>query len=159
MNFDTPEFRWIFPSYKWEDAWMVNQIINRVDCQQLGFRNGVPPETVKHSDAAITHWIQENMNGCSCLICFYGEDTGLSKWVSYELALARERRMGRLYVSLLGMKKQDGSICQAGFPPCECRRDGRPAVADIGQYYWRDGGETNFHAWIEKAIERAKWPI
>lgn len=159
MNFNTPEFRWIFPSYKWEDAWMVNQIINRVDSQQLGFRNGVHPETIHSSDEAIRRWIAKEMSGCSCLICFFGENTDMSDWVHYELKLARERRIGRLYVSLLGMKKQNGDICQAGWPPRECREGNSLAVADIGWYYWRDGGESNIHAWIEQAIERAKWPI
>ena len=68
-------FRRIFPSFKWEDAWLVNQVVNRpkvVGVHEMGFVNGVPPEEVHSSDEAIKRWIRKSMVGCSCLVLFVG---------------------------------------------------------------------------------------
>ena len=99
-------FRRIFPSYKWTDAWLVNQIVNlpiTIGRESIGFANGVPPETVKSSDYAIARWIQNSMDGCSCLVVFVGEETYLSPWVKYEMELAEEYKMGRIMIDLTGM--------------------------------------------------------
>lgn len=54
----------IFPSYDWDDAWLVNQIINLpdiLDPNEVGFLKGVPNEEIKKSDEKIKEWIKENM--------------------------------------------------------------------------------------------------
>lgn len=150
--------RVIFPSFDWdEDIWRVNQIIHFPDivgCKEAGFRNGVPPETVKRSDAEIAHWIRENMNGCSCLICFVGEKTYTSKWVKYELQLARQYKMGRLFISLKGMKNKIGIACRGGQIPCD-EEDGYGLVLPT-QYQWLPSGQDHINHWIEDAIYRAR---
>lgn len=87
-----PKFRIVFPSYDWDDAWLVNQIINRpivVGREEVGFIKGVPAEEGLTDPKAIENWIRRNMEGCSCLILFVGEKTYQSDWVKFELLLAR----------------------------------------------------------------------
>ena len=82
-----PSYRKIFPSYDWdEDVWRVNQIVNLpfiVGAELAGFVKNVPNEEVRKSDAAVQRWIDENMEGCSCLVLLIGEKTYLSRWVKY----------------------------------------------------------------------------
>lgn len=65
-------FRRIFPSYKWTDAWLVNQIVNlpvTIGREKLGFANGVPPETVKSSDYARS--VDPELDGRVLLSCCF----------------------------------------------------------------------------------------
>ena len=83
MQNQTPTYRRIFPSYDWDDAWIVNQIINLpniVDKKQIGFVKGVPAEEGLTDPGQIKKWIDDNMRGCSCLTLFVGERTYTSNW-------------------------------------------------------------------------------
>lgn len=53
----------------------------------------------------------------SCLILFCGENTYESKWVKYEIELARKLRKGRFIIYLKGLKRKDGTICEKGIDP------------------------------------------
>ena len=155
-------FRYIFPSFRWEDAWLVNQIVNLpfvIGTTEIQFRNGVPPEEVHSSDDAIRRWIQNSMDGCTCLILFVGEETYKSDWVAYELELARKRSIGRIIVYLDGMKRKDGSICHRGPDPYAYRgmyTSNSPNAYIIKQYSWvQNDGINNIGQWIEDACQRA----
>lgn len=66
-----PEYRKIFPSYDWDDAWLVNQIINLPEIlghETIGFAKGVPNEEIKQDDNKIRKWIEENMEKLSYFI-------------------------------------------------------------------------------------------
>lgn len=155
-----PQYRKIFPSYDWDDAWYVNQIVNLpniVGKEYIGFIKDVPNEEVKSSDAAIKAWIDLHMTGCSCLILFCGERTHLSKWVKYELELAETRSMGRFIVHLVGMTSRYGTTCGRGTDPYRYHgmynADGQGYV--IQQYDWvYNDGQRNVSAWIEDACSR-----
>ena len=154
-------FRRIFPSFKWEDKWLVNQIINQpiiLSRESIGFQSGVPAEEIKNSDALIKRWIQESMVGCSCLICFVGEETYTSKWVMYELELARSRKMGRFLLYLDGMRRADGSICSLGLDPYLARGLYADCNSDaylIQEHHWINGGFEHIGEWIESACNQA----
>ena len=156
----SPEFRFVFPSYKWEDAWRVNQIVNRpivVGKEKIGFLKGVPQEDGLTLKPEIRRWIDEHMEGCSCLILFVGEKTYESQWVKYELELASKRCMARFIVHLQGMPDQYGKPCIGGPDPYWCHglysSDGNGYV--IRQYNWlKDDGARNIGSWIEEACSR-----
>lgn len=102
-------------------------------------------------------WIKENMKGCSCLILFCGEKTYQSKWVQYELNLAREEKMGRFIIYLEGLKNNDGHICGKGTDPYSYHgmysNSGNRYI--IKSYSWlKDDGLNNIKDWIEDAIKR-----
>lgn len=155
------DFRYIFPSYDWDDAWLVNQIMNLpevIGAKNIGFLKGVPNEEIKQSDDKIKKWIDENMNKCSCLILFCGENTYKSRWVKYEIELAREKNKGRFIIQLEGMTKRDNTICKRGIDPYEyygfysC---GGIKAYEIKSYNWiNNNGINNISSWIEDAINR-----
>lgn len=155
-------YRNVFPSYDWDDVCYVNQIINMpniVGRENIGFAKAVPNEEVKQSDAAVQRWIEQNMEGCSCLILFIGEKTYLSKWVLYEINLARERRMGRFCIELAGMKFAE-KVAQLGPDPYEYHGlyDHTPGLKGylIRKYRWVDyKGPEKIKDWIEDACQRA----
>ena len=158
-----PQYRLIFPSYDWDDAWLVNQIINIPEvlgAKNIGFAKGVPNEEIKNSDLLIKNWIDENMNKCSCLILFVGEKTYQSKWVKYELELANKLNKGRFTIFLEGMKNRFGNCCGYGKDPYEYHRlyTNNPTQYSyiIKQYYWKENNNVNnISEWIEDAISRA----
>lgn len=157
-------FRRIFPSFKWTDAWLVNQIVNlpvTIGREKIGFANGVPPETVKSSDYAIARWIQNSMDGCSCLVVFVGEETYLSPWVKYEMELAEEYKMGRIMIDLTGMKRKDGSVCREGTDPFAWHGLHRglldPDYYEIKRYSWLPSGRFWIGKWLEDAYQRAAY--
>ena len=154
-----PEYRKIFPSYDWDDAWLVNQIINLPEIlghETIGFAKGVPNEEIKQDDNKIRKWIEENMEKCSCLILFCGENTYESKWVKYEIELARKLRKGRFIIYLNGLKRKDGTICEKGIDPYEYHNLYSSSGYVIKKYNWdSDNGIDNINDWIEDAINRA----
>lgn len=161
MDYKKPSYRIIFPSYDWDDAWMVNQIINRAKIlgrETTGFAKGVPNEDGLTDPIEIRQWIDKNMNGCSCLILFVGEKTHLSQWIKYEIEQASQKKMARFIIHLVGMKKRDGSTCKFGVDPYRYHglysADGRGY--EIKQYYWiGNDGDINIDKWIEEACLRA----
>ena len=156
------KFRVIFPSYDWYDVVYVNQIIQApkvIGAHNMGFKPGVPQETIKSSDAAIQRWIDEQMVGCSCLVLFQGEKTYRSRWVAYEIQKACEEGMGRFIVKLDGMKNIWGGFSKPGLDPYKYNNR-YSSVSDskgyiIRNYSWiDDNGKDNFAAWIEEACSR-----
>lgn len=161
----SPSFRKVFPSYDWdEDVWRVNQIINLphiLGRENIGFMKNVPNEEVKRSDILIKNWIDDNMNGCSCLVVFVGEKTYQSKWVKYEIEQARERGMGRIIVGLEGMNNRYGIPSAGGMDPYIAHgfyaSTPSPLNYTIKKYSWNnDNGIENIKFWIEDACQRAR---
>ena len=158
----TPSFRKIFPSFDWNDKWMVNQILNLpsiIGREDMHFVSGVPAEEVQKTDAAISKWIRDSMEGCSCYVLFVGEETYTSKWVKYEMELARDRRLGMLMVFLDDMKNRDGRLCKKGWDPYEAHgmyAAPSPKNYIVRQYSWvHDDGLSHIGKWIEDACQRA----
>lgn len=155
-----PAYRIVFPSYDWDDAWLVNQIINLpvvLGKENIGFIKGVPQEEGLTHDSEIQQWIDRNMSGCSALMLLVGEQTYLSKWVAYEVDLARKRHLGMLLVYLDGMRRQNGSICQLGKDPLEHwgLYANTPGCYRVNAYHWvRNNGLENVADWIEDALQR-----
>lgn len=160
-----PSYRKIFPSYDWdEDVWRVNQIINLpniVGKENIGFIKNVPNEEIKRGDRAVEQWINEHMDGCSCLIVFCGEKTAYSKWVLYEIKLADRLGLGRFIINLKGMLNQKNEECQFCHDPYMVNNlyvdpTKYPNTYTIRQYDWiADEGIYHIHDWIEDACQRA----
>lgn len=160
-----PEFRKIFPSYDWDqDVAFVNQIINYpkiVGAQTAGFIKNVPNEEVKRDDVAIKRWIRENMKGCSCYVLFVGEKTYLSRWVLFEMDLARDLGLGRIIIYLDGMRDILGRTCGRGFDPYKFNNcytvNPDPNAYLIKSYHWTHYTDpySQLWGWIEDACRRA----
>ena len=153
-----PEYRKIFPSYDWDDAWLINQIINLPEIlghKTIGFVKGVPNEEIKQDNNKIKEWIEENMEKCSCLILFCGEKTYESKWVKYEIELARKLRKGRFIIYLEGLERKDETICEKGIDPYEYHNLYSPSGYVIKKYNWDSDSKYEISDWIEDAISRA----
>lgn len=92
----------------------------------------------------------------SCLILFCGENTYESKWVKYEIELARKLRKGRFIIYLKGLKRKDGTICEKGIDPYKHHNLYSSSGYVIKKYNWdSDNGIDNINDWIEDAINRA----
>lgn len=152
-------YRKIFPSYDWDDVWYVNQIVNLSEVTSItaaGFIKNVPNEEVKSSDAAIKRWIDDNMNGCSCLVLFWGEKTYESRWVKYELEQADARGMGMLAIDISGMRGPRGV---AGHGPNPLFVHGIDRLGHhVESYRWVDifMPQRLIGIWIENACRYAK---
>ena len=158
------KYRKVFPSYDWdEDVWRVNQIMNLpkiIGIENMGFMKNVPNEEVKKSDAAIQRWIDDNLVGCSCLVVFVGEKTYQSRWVKYEIEQAGKQGMGRLLISLEGVKNRDGIPSHGGPDPYAANGlyvpRGTPNAYEVFSYRWiADDGLNNIGYWIDDACQRA----
>ena len=158
-------YRKIFPSYDWDqDVCFVNQIVNYpkiVGANAAGFIKNVPNEEIKSSDRAIARWINENMSSCSCYVLFVGEKTYQSKWVLYEMDLAREKGLGRLIIYLDRMTDPLGRVCKLGIDPYSYHerycKDYSPSAYEIKAYHWKDFKDPykELPSWIEDACRRA----
>lgn len=153
--------RVIFSSHDRDDVWVVNQIRNmpHIVGKDNSFIDGVDDETLKSSDDLIAKWIEEQMQGCSCLILFCGEKTYTSKWVKYEIELASKRNMGRFIIHLNGMKcpKRNKILLKGKDPYLQHNLYSSSSEEYIiKQYSWLDNcGKNNLSSWIEDACLRA----
>ncbi|MDR3258398.1 MAG: TIR domain-containing protein [Fusobacteriaceae bacterium] len=69
-------------------------------------------------DTAIERWIDDNMNGCSCLVVLIGEDTAKRKWVKYEIEKAWNDGKGVVGIYIHNIIRYDASgYCHQGNNP------------------------------------------
>ncbi|MDR3257075.1 MAG: TIR domain-containing protein [Endomicrobium sp.] len=106
MSFYTNIKRRVFYSFHYEkDVMRASQIRN------IGIIEGNSPvsdndweEVKRGGDMAIKRWIDNNMNGCSCLIVLIGEETANRKWVRYEIEKAWNDGKGVMGIHIHNIK-------------------------------------------------------
>jgi len=144
------------------DSWRVSQI------KQIGAIEGQPvvnanrwEEVEREGDAAIKKWIDNNLEGRTCLIVLAGAKTAGRKWVQYEIEKAWNLRMGLLAVHIHNLLDQDGRQSLKGADPFATWTVGQkpmttwaktydPPSSDSKKVY--DYIASNIDGWVEEAI-------
>ena len=108
--------RKIFYSFHFDsDVMRVQQVRN------MGVVEGNTPvspnaweEVKKKGDAAIEKWIDDNMDGKSCVIVLIGEDTHKRKWVKYEIQKAWKENRGLIGIYVHNLNCPNNGKCSKG---------------------------------------------
>ena len=164
-----PIKRQIFYSFHYDnDVFRVQQIRN-----MGAFEENKPvtanawEEVKKGGDVAIKKWIDDNMNGRSCIVVLIGQDTSNRPWVRYEIKKAWEDGKGLLGIHINNLKcpvrakenpNSEGK-CSIGINPFTTFNIGNTAMSSIVKCYnpssdnaYRDI-KDNIDKWVEEAIK------
>lgn len=131
-------------------------------------------EEIKRSgDAAIKKWIDDNMNGKSCLVVLIGSQTSTRRWVRYEIKKAWEDKRGVLGIHIHGLKDLTGNTSSKGnspFPDVKVSQAGKLLSLGNAPTLKSPSGRTSkdvyasiqdgIDDWIEEAIQnRAEYAL
>lgn len=154
--------RQIFYSFHFDNDVFRVQIV-----RQMGVIEGNEPvskntwETVKgNGSAAIENWINDNMNGKSCVIVLIGTDTSKRPWVDYEIKKAWKDGKGLLGVHIHNLSSMNAGKCTKGKNPFDAiafTQGGKPFVPSCYDPSASDAyGDIskNLSAWVEAAIKQ-----
>lgn len=114
-------------------------------------------------EPAIKRWIDNQLNGTSCLVVLIGRDTSSRPWVKYEIQKAWNDRKGVLGVFIHGLKDSAGMTSMRGSNPFSSftLKNGTVRLDDIVRVYdptFSDSRFTYAHIaanlsdWVEEAI-------
>ena len=129
--------RRVFFSFHYEaDAWRTAQIRN------AGVVEGNEPlsdndwETVARSgDAAISTWIDYQLNGKSCAIVMIGSKTADRKWIDYEIEKAWNDGEGFLGIYVHKLRNRNGYQARIGRNPFEHFSLGSTSLSTVVRAY------------------------
>jgi hypothetical protein len=100
------------------DNWRVMQIKNIGAIEGSRLLNSNEWESIKRGgDQAIKRWIDEEMNGTSCLVVLIGQDTANRRWVNYEITKAWNEGKGVVGVYINTLKDQNNRQSLKGQNP------------------------------------------
>jgi hypothetical protein len=154
--------RRVFYSFHYDnDVFRVQQIRN------MGAIDGDEPvsknewETVKKGgDKAIKKWIDENMDGKSCVVVLIGEETYKRPWVKHEIVKAWNEKRGLVGIYIHNLKDPKTGTCSKGTNPFEqfTFDNGEKLSAYVTCYNPKSADayndiKENLADWIEKAIK------
>lgn len=74
-------------------------------------------EVEKKQDDEIKHYIDDNVEKCSCLVVLVGEKTAENKWINYEIKKAHELKKGLLGIYVHGIADANGNQSKKGENP------------------------------------------
>jgi hypothetical protein len=166
--------RRVFFSFHYQaDIWRVSQVRNSWLTQKgeiNRFLDAAAWEKVKRKgEAAIKHWIDQQLTGTSVTVVLIGGDTARRKYVRYELEESYRRGNGLLGIYINRIKDQDGYISAKGPNPlARVMVKVEPAWWDLfgsakleplteifETYDWvKDDGRQYMGEWIEEAARR-----
>jgi MTH538 TIR-like domain (DUF1863) len=142
--------RRVFFSFAYEDVSRVmvvrnSNIVKGIDA--AGFVDAAEFEKVeKQGDAAISTWIDNQLQGTSVTVVLVGATTCSSKWVKYEIEKSKTRGNGLLGIDVskvTALNLPTTTLCgkiPAGYP----------------FYSWtNDDGYSNLGTWVEAAAKAA----
>ena len=140
-----------------------NSWVTKPDRQAAGFWDAAAWEQVKRQgEAAITRWIDQQMEGTSVTVVLIGTQTSQRKYVLDEINQSHVLRKGLLGIYINGLKYQYQQIDMLRgpnpFSGLYVQRAGRQvALSEIYPTYdWlRDNGYENFGTWVEQAARAA----
>lgn len=158
--------RRIFYSFHYlPDNWRVSQVRN------IGAIEGNKPasdndwETItKGGDKAIEKWIDEQLNGRSCVVVLIGSATANRKWINHEIVKAWNAGKGVLGIHIHNLKDREGKTCRKGNNPFDHinHNPSGKKLSSIVKVYDPPGAEStdvynhiknNLEKWIEVAID------
>ncbi len=148
-----------------QDAWRVGQVRNsnaiRSSYDQTTFLDRAEWEKIERTgDAAIKHWIDEQMKGTSVSVVLIGSRTARRPWVRYEIEESWKKGNGLLGIYIHNVKNPYGSTDAQGANPFDgLIREIGPIRVDLGHYLktydWvNNDGRSNIGAWIEAAYSQ-----
>jgi len=132
------------------DVWRTNQVRNswvtHPDRESAGFHDAAEFEEVKRGgDAAISRWIDRNLDGTSVTVVCVGEQTCERPWVREEVQRSIDRGNGIIFVKIHNLKDQAGETCREGE-----MNFGDIDVSNYPVYDWvEDEGYENIGDWVE----------
>lgn len=157
--------RRVFYSFHFaNDFWRTGQV------RSIGVIEGNTPVSVnaweevkRKGDASIENWIEDNLNGKSCLVVLIGSETASRKWVKHEIKRAWALGKGVVGIRVHGLKDTDGNQAAAGSNPFSgftlC--DGKVRMENVVEVHDTPYLTStnvyghiaeNIEAWIEEAI-------
>lgn len=144
----------IFYSFHFDnDVMRVQQIRN------IGAIEGNQPVTAqkweevkRNGDAAVEQWIEENMNGKSCVVVLIGEETANRKWVRHEIIKGWNSGKGVLGIYIHNINCARNGRCRKGSNPFDniVFDDGRKLSSVVTCY---DPSSLNAYSEISQGIE------
>jgi hypothetical protein len=159
--------RRVFHSFHYQrDAFRVQQVRNMgvIEGQRLLSANEW--EAVKRGgDAAIRRWIDEQMQGRSCVLVLIGSQTAGRKWVNYEIEKGWNRGKGLVGIYIHNLKDQAGNQSRRGTNPFNGFDVNGKSLSSIVKAYDPPGStsisvytyiKNNLERWIEEAIRIRK---
>lgn len=168
--------RRVFFSFHYQDdIWRVNQIRHvgvTKDWETAPFLDAATWEAVKRKgDAAITEWINRQLDGTGVTVVLIGSQTADRKYVRYEIEESHRRGNGLLGIRIHKLENQRRETAKRGRNPFanittifeEQRMLGlwtekvRKSLSQIYPVYdWvEQEGYRNIGIWIEEAARRA----
>ena len=144
------------------DNWRASQVRN------IGAVEGNQPakdndwETItKGGDKAIEKWINEQMDGRSCVIVLIGAETANRKWINYEIEKGWKSRKGVLGIHIHNLKNSESKTSSKGTNPFDYVKVDGKTLSSLVKVYDPPGTDStaaynhiknNIESWIETAI-------
>lgn len=148
-----------------KDFWRTQQVrqMNALSGQTLATANAWD-EVKRRGDASVRHWIDQNVDGKSCVIVLVGAETAARKWVRYEIEKAWNDGRGVLGIRVNKLLDTNRRPSLAGPNPFERLkfRDGGGTLADLVPLKSPAGTDSRaayatiaakIEDWIEQAIQ------
>lgn len=146
------------------DFWRTQQVrnMNTLDGQAICSSNDWE-EVKRKGDASIKKWIDEQMNGKSCLVVLVGAETASRPWVIHEISKAWNDKRGVLGIRINKLLGTDSRPSVAGVNPfSNVTFSGTTrTLAEVAPMKVPAGDDSkavyasialNMEAWIEEAI-------
>lgn len=156
--------RKVFTSFHYvPDNWRANQVRNmgKIEGNSVVTSNKWE-EVTNGGNSAIEKWIDDNINGKSCVVVFVGEKTAGRKWIKHEIKKAWEDGKGLVGIHIHNLKDSDGNQSEKGRNPFEDFNIGDKKLSSIVKCYnppystskyVYENIEENIEDWIEEAIK------
>lgn len=146
------------------DFWRTQQVrnINSLEGQKLCSSNDWE-EVKRKGDASIKKWIDDQLDGKTCLIVLVGAETANRPWVIHEISKAWNYKLGVLGIRIDKLLGTDSRPSAAGSNPFSKVNftDTKRTLAEVAPLKVPTGADskavyasiaTNIEVWIEEAI-------
>ena len=158
--------RKVFFSFHFDnDFWRTQQVrnMNALEGQSLCTANAWE-EVKRKGDASIEKWIEDNMNGKSCVVVLVGAETASRPWVLYEISKGWNDGKGVVAIRIDRLLDSSGRPAVAGANPLQkvTFKNSTRTLADVAKLQTPSGADSkaiyasiasNIEAWIEDAIK------
>lgn len=147
----------VFLSFHYsKDNWRVQQIKNmgKVEGQTLLSYNAWE-QVKRQGDLAIKRWINDQMNGRSCVVVLVGNETANRKWINYEITQAWESGKYIVGLRIHNLKDLTGYQSRIGNNPfAYIKLQNGKTLADYVPCIDPSGSSsTEVYNWIRNNIE------
>jgi len=148
----------------------ANDVMRVQQIRNIGMIEGNSPvtpnaweEIKRKGDISIKNWINENMQGKSCIIVLIGNETATRPWVDYEIRKAWDDQKAIFGIYIHNIKCARNGTCQRGKNPFESikLKNGRN-LSEYVQCYDPNSWDAyndiarNIDSWIETAIQNRR---